>query len=37
VTAARDAGMSLAFFSGNEVYWRVRWEVSNGMAWHGMA
>ena len=26
VTAARDAGMHLAFFSGNEVYWRSRWE-----------
>ena len=26
VTAARDHGMHLAFFSGNEVYWRTRWE-----------
>jgi hypothetical protein len=26
VEAARDAGTSLAFFSGNEVYWRTRWE-----------
>ncbi|MEO3807841.1 DUF4082 domain-containing protein [Sphaerisporangium sp. B11E5] len=24
--AARDAGVSLAFFSGNEVYWKTRWE-----------
>ena len=28
VTAARDAGVHLAFFSGNEVYWKVRWEDS---------
>ena len=26
VEAARDAGMHLAFFSGNEVYWKTRWE-----------
>jgi hypothetical protein len=26
VEAARNAGMHLAFFSGNEVYWKVRWE-----------
>lgn len=26
--AARDAGTSLAFFSGNEVYWKTRWEPS---------
>jgi hypothetical protein len=26
ITAARDAGVHLAFFSGNEVYWKVRWE-----------
>jgi hypothetical protein len=26
VTAARDRGMHLAFLSGNEVYWRTRWE-----------
>jgi hypothetical protein len=26
VEAARDRGVHLAFFSGNEVYWRVRWE-----------
>ncbi|MBK9768486.1 MAG: hypothetical protein IPP63_16550 [Chloracidobacterium sp.] len=24
--AARDAGRNLAFFSGNEVYWKTRWE-----------
>ncbi|RCG27039.1 DUF4082 domain-containing protein [Sphaerisporangium album] len=23
---ARDSGVSLAFFSGNEVYWKTRWE-----------
>jgi hypothetical protein len=28
VAAARDAGTSLAFFSGNEVYWKTRWENS---------
>ncbi|MCI0682547.1 MAG: Ig-like domain-containing protein [Gemmataceae bacterium] len=28
VEAARDAGVDLAFFSGNEVYWKVRWESS---------
>jgi hypothetical protein len=26
VVAARDAGVSLAFFSGNEVFWKTRWE-----------
>ncbi len=31
VTAARDAGVNLAFFSGNEIYWKIRWEAdSNG-------
>ncbi|CAN7489960.1 DUF4082 domain-containing protein [Pararhizobium sp. LjRoot255] len=28
VEAARDAGVDLAFWSGNEVYWKVRWETS---------
>ena len=28
VEAARDAGVHLAFFSGNEVYWKTRWEAS---------
>jgi len=28
VEAARDDGVNLAFFSGNEVYWKVRWEDS---------
>jgi hypothetical protein len=28
VEAARDAGVSLAFFSGNEVFWKTRWENS---------
>ncbi|RYH68020.1 MAG: DUF4082 domain-containing protein [Alcaligenaceae bacterium] len=28
VEAARDAGVNLAFLSGNEVYWEVRWENS---------
>ncbi|MBL7742965.1 MAG: DUF4082 domain-containing protein [Chitinophagaceae bacterium] len=27
--AARAAGVHLAFFSGNEVYWKTRWENSN--------
>src|SRR4029077_6773148 len=28
VTAARDAGVNLAFFSGNEGYWKTRGESS---------
>lgn len=28
VEAARDAGVDLAFFSGNEVYWKIRMEDS---------
>lgn len=28
VEAARDAGVHLMFLSGNEVYWRTRWENS---------
>lgn len=28
VEAARDAGVNLAFFSGNDVYWKTRWENS---------
>jgi large repetitive protein len=28
VEAARDAGVDLAFFSGNEVFWRTRWSPS---------
>ncbi|XVV16565.1 DUF4082 domain-containing protein [Actinoplanes sp. CA-131856] len=28
VEAARDSGTNLAFFSGNEVYWKTRWETS---------
>ncbi len=28
VEAARDSGVSLAFFSGNEVFWKTRWENS---------
>lgn len=28
VTAARDAGVNLAFFGGNDVYWKTRWEAS---------
>ncbi len=26
VEAAADAGVNLAFYSGNEVYWKIRWE-----------
>ncbi|MDP4264906.1 MAG: DUF4082 domain-containing protein [Bacteroidota bacterium] len=36
VEAARNAGVHLAFFSGNEVYWKTRWENSidgSGTAW----
>ncbi|WP_457964493.1 DUF4082 domain-containing protein [Arthrobacter sp. D1-29] len=29
VQAARDAGVSLAFFSGNEMFWKTRWEPSS--------
>jgi hypothetical protein len=28
VEAARDAGVNLAFWSGNEVYWKTRWQTS---------
>jgi hypothetical protein len=28
VEAARDAGVHLAFFSGNEAFWKTRWENS---------
>ncbi len=28
VQAARDAGVNLAFFSGNEMFWKTRWESS---------
>ena len=28
VEAARDAGVNLSFFSGNEVFWKTRWESS---------
>src|SRR5690606_3810777 len=28
VEAARDSGVNLAFWSGNEVYWKIRWEDS---------
>ena len=28
VLAARNAGVNLAFFSGNEVFWKTRWEPS---------
>ncbi|WP_142062050.1 DUF4082 domain-containing protein [Pseudarthrobacter sp. B4EP4b] len=28
VQAARDAGVNLAFFSGNEMFWKTRWEAS---------
>ena len=28
VEAARNAGLHLAFFSGNEVFWKTRWESS---------
>ena len=28
VTAARDAKVNLAFFGGNDVYWKTRWEPS---------
>ncbi|CDM61641.1 Mo-co oxidoreductase dimerization domain-containing protein (plasmid) [Rhizobium favelukesii] len=39
VEAARDSGVNLAFWSGNECYWKVRWESSidgNGQAYRTM-
>ena len=33
--AARDAGVNLAFFSGNEGFWKTRWEPSAAGASHG--
>ncbi|MDR9784982.1 DUF4082 domain-containing protein [Rhizobium redzepovicii] len=39
VEAARDAGVDLAFWSGNECYWKVRWESSidgSGQAYRTM-
>ena len=37
VKRARDNGIHLAFFSGNEIYWKTRWEDSllNEMRIHG--
>ena len=29
VEAARDHGVNLAFFSGNEVFWKTRWEADS--------
>ncbi|HEX2708309.1 MAG TPA: N,N-dimethylformamidase beta subunit family domain-containing protein, partial [Solirubrobacterales bacterium] len=29
VEAAREAGVNLAFFSGNEMYWKTRWAASS--------
>ncbi|MEO8216511.1 MAG: N,N-dimethylformamidase beta subunit family domain-containing protein [Acidobacteriota bacterium] len=29
VEAARDAGVNMAFLTGNEIFWKTRWEVSN--------
>ena len=34
VEAARDAGVNLAFFSGNEVFWKTRWEPSHRRLGH---
>jgi hypothetical protein len=30
VEAARNAGVNLAFFSGNEIFWKTRWEDNHG-------
>ncbi len=30
VEAARDAGVNVAFFSGNEIFWKTRWEEGIG-------
>jgi hypothetical protein len=32
VEAARDAGVHLAFFSGDELFWKTRWEASIDVA-----
>ncbi len=34
VEAARDAGVDLAFFSGNEMFWKTRWEADASGAGH---
>lgn len=34
VEAARGAGIHLAFFSGNEVFWKTRWENDSAGATH---
>ena len=34
--AARDNGVNLAFFSGNEVYWRVLWDEETHVARHSL-
>ena len=34
VQAARDAGVHLAFFSGNEIYWKTRYEPSTRRVEH---
>ena len=36
VEAARDAGVNLAFFSGNEVYWKTRWETEHRRRRHAV-
>ena len=33
VEAARDAGVNLAFFSGNEIFWKTRWENEPTAPW----
>ena len=34
VQAARDAGVNLAFFSGNEMFWKTRWGEQLGRVQH---
>ena len=36
VEAARAAGVNLAFFSGNEIYWKTRWENSRRRIEHAL-
>ena len=36
VEEARDAGVNLLFWSGNEVYWKTRWEVAYQRRRHGV-
>ena len=36
VESARDAGVNLAFFSGNEIFWKTRWTNSSRQLEHAL-